>query len=102
MTARLVTEEKRRLSERHRPHWTSTWIWLSFATAFFLLEGLLLLILIRGPTWVAVPLLLLLAHLMHCHLLAFHEAAHGTLCPSPALNDAIGILIGAFSYMSLS
>jgi DNA modification methylase len=36
-----------------------------------------------GPGWLVVPLVLVLAHLYHSHLLAFHEAAHGSLCPDP-------------------
>src|SRR4051794_38232284 len=52
--------------------------------------------------WVVVPLVLVLAHLMHGHLIAFHEAAHGSLCPSPRLNDAVGLLLGVLSFMSLS
>jgi fatty acid desaturase len=43
-----------------------------------------------------------LAHLLHGELIAFHEAAHGTLCPNRALNDAVGMLIGTPSLMSLS
>src|SRR5947209_8291150 len=86
-------EEKRRLVESHRPHWTSVWIWFSFAGIFFLLEGLLLWVLLNGQLWAAIPLILLIAHMMHCHLLALHEAAHGSLCPNHWLNEGIGILV---------
>jgi fatty acid desaturase len=95
-------QEKRRLVAMHQPHWTSVWIWTSFAVAFFSLEGMLLWVLLSGPVWMAVPLILVIAHLMHCHLLALHEAAHGTLCPNRWLNEGIGILVGLFGYMSLS
>jgi fatty acid desaturase len=96
------SEQKNRLVEMHRPHWTSTWIWLSFVTVIFLLEGILLWVLLRGPLWIAVPLILVIAHLMHCHLLALHEAAHGSMCPQRLINEGIGIIVGAFGYMSLS
>jgi fatty acid desaturase len=102
MTTRTRNEQKRRLIEKHRPHWTSTWIWFSFAGALFLLEGLLLLVLLRGPLWAAVPLILIIAHVMHCHLLGLHEAAHGNMCPEYWLNEGIGIFVGTHSYMSLS
>jgi fatty acid desaturase len=98
----MLASEKRRLIEKHRPHWTSAWIWFSFAGAFFLLEGLLLLVLLRGPFWAAFPLILIIAHVMHCHLLGLHEAAHGSMCPERWLNEGIGIVVGTFSYMSLS
>jgi fatty acid desaturase len=102
MATRTRSQEKLRLIEKHRPHWTSVWIWFSFAAVFFSLEGLLFWVLSQGMLWAAVPLILVVAHLMHCHLLALHEAAHGTLCPNRWLNEGIGILVGAFSYMSLS
>jgi fatty acid desaturase len=102
MPTRTHSEQKRRLIEKHRPHWTSVWIWFSFALAFFLLEGVLLWDLLRGPLWLAIPLILVIAHLMHCHLLGLHEAAHGSMCPERWLNEGVGIVVGAFSYMSLS
>ena len=99
---RTPNAEKRRLIEKHRPHWKSLWIWISFAVAFFALEGVLLWVLLYGSIWTAVPLILVIAHLMHCHLLGLHEAAHGTLCPARWLNDGIGIFVGALGYMSMS
>jgi len=38
----------------------------------------------------------------HCHLLAFHEAAHGSLCSNPRWNDRLGIFIGMFAFMVFS
>jgi len=94
--------DKERLIELHQPHWSSTWVWLSFGVAFFSLQGLLGWCLASGFFWPVVPLVLVLAHLMHAHLIAFHEAAHGTLCPSRFWNDLIGRFIGLFSFMSLT
>jgi fatty acid desaturase len=94
--------DKTRLLEAHRPHWSGTWTWLALVAVFVLLEALLFLTLTRGPVWLAVPLVLVLAHVMHGHLLAFHEAAHGSLCPRRFWNEGFGVFIGTFSMMSLS
>jgi fatty acid desaturase len=75
---------------------------LLFAGAFFLIQGMLFWSITAGAWWAIVPLILVLAHLMHGHLLAFHEAAHGSLCPRPWLNYAVGVLIGLLSFMSFS
>src|SRR5260370_2932914 len=55
-----------------------------------------------GPGWLVVPLVLVLAHLYPFHLLAFHEAAHGSLCPDPRWNDRLGVFIGMFGFMVFS
>jgi fatty acid desaturase len=39
---------------------------------------------------------------MHSQLLAFHEAAHGVLCPNWWVNELVGILIGKFHFNGLS
>jgi fatty acid desaturase len=98
----MPAQDKIRLIERHKLHWTGLWTWLLFATAFFALEGLLLWAFCAGPLWLIPPLVLVLAHIMHSHLLAFHEAAHGTLCPNRPLNEGLGIFIGVLSFMPLS
>jgi len=94
--------EKDLLIEMHEPRWSSVFTWLGFFCAFLLLEGLLLWSFLAGAWWLAIPLVLALAHLMHGHLLAFHEAAHGSLCPNPRINDALGVFIGMFSFMGFS
>ena len=94
--------EKERLLEMHEPRWSSVFIWLLFLTVFLLCQGLLFWSLTAGAWWFAVPLVLILAHIMHGHLIAFHEAAHGSLCPHPRLNDALGVFIGMFSFMGFS
>jgi fatty acid desaturase len=94
--------EKERLLEMHEPRWTSVFIWVGFFLTFCLFQGLLVGTLIAGFWWLAIPFVLILAHLMHGHLLAFHEAAHGSLCPNPRVNDALGVFIGMFSFMGFS
>lgn len=90
------------LKEMHRPCWSGALTWFGLAGVFFLLAGFLGWAVHAGDIWLSIPVILLLAHLMHCHLIVFHEAAHGTLCPVPWLNDAIGTFIGLFGFMSLS
>jgi fatty acid desaturase len=94
--------QKAQLIEAHRPHWSGTWVWLGFVAALVGVEGMLLGTLLWGPWWLAVLLVVLTAHLLHAHLIAFHEAAHRTLCPNRWWNEAIGHLIGVFSFMSLN
>lgn len=98
----MAHTEKERLIEYHEPRWTSVFIWLGFFVAFCLLQGVLIWSLIAGVWWLVIPCVLALAHLMHGHLLAFHEAAHGSLCPNPRLNDVLGVFIGMFSFMGFS
>jgi fatty acid desaturase len=94
--------DRERLIEMHGPRWSGLTAWLLFAGAFFLAQSLLFWSLTAGVWWATVPLVLVLAHLMHGHLIAFHEAAHGSLCPHPRLNDALGVFIGMFSFMGFS
>jgi fatty acid desaturase len=56
----------------------------------------------RGWVWVAVPLVLVTAHFMHGLLIGFHEASHGLLRRSKALNEIDGVLIGIFSFLPFS
>jgi fatty acid desaturase len=98
----MAHTDRERLIEMLKPRWSGLTIWLLFAAAFFAAQGLLFWSLTAGAWCAVVPLVLILAHLMHGHLIAFHEAAHGLLCPNPRLNDALGVLIGLFSFMGLS
>jgi fatty acid desaturase len=98
----MAHREKDRLLDLHEPHWSSVFVWLAFFLAVCFFEGLLIWFLNAGAWWLAIPTVLALAHLMHGHLLAFHEAAHGSLCPNPRLNDALGVFIGMFSFMGFS
>ncbi|MEO5913510.1 MAG: fatty acid desaturase [Luteolibacter sp.] len=55
-----------------------------------------------GIYWLCVPLVLLASHFMHGILVGFHEASHGHLRKSRFLNEADGLIIGTFSFMSFS
>src|SRR2546428_9884026 len=98
---------KARLRTLHQPHWSATWIWFGFLAVFGLVQALLVAALTELPAgWlqlaVSAVLVLVTAHLMHAHLIAFHEAAHGLLGPNRWVNDLLGSIIGIFSFMSLS
>jgi fatty acid desaturase len=56
----------------------------------------------HGWYWLCVPLVLLVSHFMHGALIGFHEASHGHLRKSRFLNEADGIIIGTFSFMSFT
>lgn len=94
--------DKNLLRELHKPSWG----------AFHLANGYVLLYLaLLGATWyllaaesyvALVPIVLAQAFVMHAHLIAFHEAAHGALCPVGFVNGFLGRLTGFISLMSLS
>jgi fatty acid desaturase len=65
--------------------------------AFYLTLGVTAFFLYLGWWWPLVPLVLLSSHLMHAMLIAFHEAAHGSLRKSKWLNDFDGVLVGTVS-----
>jgi fatty acid desaturase len=98
----VATAEKLRLLEMHRPRWSSLGVWLSFIGLFFLGESLLYGSLVQENYWATFFLILVLAHLMHAHLIAFHESAHGLLCPNQRLNDVLGTFVGLLGFMSLT
>ena len=52
--------------------------------------------------WLAVPLVLVTAHVMHGLLIGLHEAVHGLLRKSRRLNEFDGVLIGVFSWLPLT
>jgi fatty acid desaturase len=97
-----MSTETDRLKEKERPLWQGLVTGVCFFTIFLLLEGLLVWTLIGRHYWLAAPIIFVIAHLMHAHLIAFHEAAHGTLCPNSTLNDAFGRFVGFCGLMSLS
>jgi fatty acid desaturase len=52
--------------------------------------------------WFAVPLVLIISHLMHGAAVGFHEASHGLLRKNRRFNEFDGVLIGLMSFMSFS
>jgi fatty acid desaturase len=98
----MHVHEKDLLNEAHKASWKTFWIWLGFAAAFGLAVGLLMLTVATEHYLLAIPAVLLLAHLAHSQLLAFHEAAHGVLCPKRWLNELIGMGLGTLHLVGLS
>ncbi|MHA3774751.1 fatty acid desaturase family protein [Verrucomicrobiota bacterium sgz303538] len=99
MTTATVVEES---TEVYQPHWVNRAAFPIISAALVLTQGLLALALYRNQLWAAIPLVLLVSHLMHGQLIGFHEASHGALRKSRRLNEIDGILIGIFSFMSFS
>jgi len=98
----MVAIDKEVLIEAHRPGWKTFRLWVLFSAILLAAEGLLAWTVVAGNYWLAVPLVLLVAHFMHSQLMAFHEAAHGVFCPPRWLNEYVGVLIGVFHFNSLS
>jgi fatty acid desaturase len=66
-------------------------------------EIAMFLILWKGISlWWAVPVMLVLSHLMHGAAVGFHEASHGLLRRNRKFNEFDGVLIGLLSFMSFS
>lgn len=84
------------------PHWVSQAAFPILSLALAVMHGLLWWSLWRGHWWIAVPAMLVVSHLNHAQLIAFHEASHSLLRKSRRLNDIDGFFIGIFSFMSFS
>jgi fatty acid desaturase len=84
------------------PHWVSRAAFPVLVTIFFLTQAALSAVVYLGFVWLALPLMLIISHLMHGLLIAFHEASHGLLRKSRRLNEIDGTIIGVMSLMSFS
>ena len=99
MNAASIVDDFR---EAHDPHWVlkSAFQLLVFGLVFT--ELMLTLAVRNGFIWVAVPLVIVAAHLMHGTLIGLHEAAHGLLRKNRRFNEFDGVVIGLLSLMSFS
>jgi fatty acid desaturase len=88
--------------EPHTPHWITRAAFPMLVGLFFLSQASLAFAVYRGNYWLASLLVLVTSHLMHGMLIGFHEASHGLLRKSRALNEIDGIIIGTLSLMSFS
>ena len=85
------------------PHWVSRSAFQIVIILFLFTELALALVLKSGASlWFAVPLVMIVSHLMHGAAVGFHEASHGLLRRNRWFNEFDGILIGVFSFMSFS
>ena len=75
-----------------------------FIVILFLLTDIAMISVLNSGAslWYAVPLVMILSHLMHGAAVAFHEASHGHLRRNRQLNELDGVLIGLMSFMSFS
>src|ERR1700737_2749238 len=89
--------------EPHQPHWVSRSAFQVVIVLFFFTEIALAAVLHSGSSvWLAVPLVLLVSHLMHGALVGFHEASHGLLTRSRRLNEVDGVILAVMSFTSFS
>ncbi|HVK15987.1 MAG TPA: fatty acid desaturase [Fimbriiglobus sp.] len=98
----MGNHDKALLAEAHRARWGTFRVWLGFVAALFAAEAVLAWEVVNEFLLLAIPTTVLVAHLMHSQLLAFHEAAHGVLCPNRAANELVGLLVGKFHFNGLS
>ena len=99
MNAAAIDED---FSEIHEPHWVVRGAFQLLVFGLVLAEVALAFTVYRGWIWVAVPLVLVVSHLMHGVLIGLHEAAHGLLRKNRRFNEFDGIVIGTLSLMSFS
>src|SRR5437660_1058518 len=98
----MDAREKQRLIKAHRPDWRGYFFWLLSLVLLMICQAATVWSVMRGAWWLAVPLIVLLGHLMHGQLMALHETAHGTLAPISWFNDVVGIFLGTFGLMGLT
>ena len=72
MNSESVANDQR---EPRSPHWVSRAAFSVLVIVFFLSQVALLLVLNFGSVWLALPMALVVSHLMHGILIAFHEAS---------------------------
>jgi fatty acid desaturase len=97
---RLV--DKHLLRDLHRPGWAGFGLMLIYGIAFHALVPAIYWSVEESQYTLLVPFVLAQAFVMHAFLIAFHEAAHGSLVPVGWLNGYLGRVIGITSWMSLT
>jgi fatty acid desaturase len=94
--------DKQTLRELHRPSWRGTAFVAAFGTLFYALIGATLYCWSQELYWLVAVLVLANTLLSHSLVIAFHEAAHGSLCPWWPLNEYLGRVIGLSSFISIT
>jgi fatty acid desaturase len=89
-------------SEIHEPHWVLRGAFQLLVFGLVLAETVLAVTVQHGLIWLAVPLVLVVSHLMHGILIGLHEAAHGLLRKNRGFNDFDGVVIATLGLMSFS
>jgi fatty acid desaturase len=99
MSTETLTEN---LSELREEHEISSVAFESLVISLVLAEVALGAAVWHKWIWLAVPLVLITAHVMHGLLIGLHEAVHGLLRRNRRLNEFDGLLIGVFSWLPLT
>src|SRR5260370_10006445 len=89
-------------SEMREPHWVLRGACQLLVFGVVLAETVLAVTVQHGLIWLAVPLVLVVSHLMHGILIGLHEAAHGLLRKNRGFNDFDGVVIATLGLMSFS
>jgi fatty acid desaturase len=89
-------------AEAHEPHWVLKSAFQLLVLGLVAAEALLAFTLQQSFYWIALALIVVIAHLMHGVLIGLHEAAHGLLRKSRRFNEFDGTIISTLSLMSFS
>ena len=84
------------------PHWVVRGAFQLLVFGLLFAEIALAITVHSGLIWVAVPLVLVVSHLMHGVLIGLHEAAPGLRRHPRRFNEFDGVVIGTLSLMSFS
>src|SRR5882757_9077614 len=97
-----ITTTAASVPEVHGKHDVSCVAFQTLVFSLGITEVALWAVVWTGWFWLALPLVLIAAHLMHGILIGFHEASHGLLRKSRRLNEFDGVIIGVFSFLPFS
>jgi fatty acid desaturase len=86
----------------HYTPWVSRAAFPVVNVTFYLVQALLIYSISQGWVWPTILLVIVVSHLMHAMLIAFHETTHGSLRKNRVLNDLDGMLMGIFSFTSFN
>ena len=97
-----ITTTAESIPELHEKHDVNCVAFQTLVFSLALTEVALWALVWSGWIWLALPLVLVAAHLMHGLLIGFHEASHGLLRKSRRLNEFDGVILGVFSFLPFS
>src|SRR5256886_1296764 len=97
-----IPSTRESVSEMRDEHDVSSVAFQTLVFSLAIAEVALWAVVWSGWVWLALPLVLVAAHLMHGLLIGFHEASHGLLRKSRRLNEFDGVIIGVFSFLPFS
>ena len=97
-----IPSTRESVSEMRDEHDVSSVAFQTLVLSLAIAEVALWAVVWSGWVWLALPLVLVVAHLMHGLLIGFHEASHGLLRKSRRLNEFDGVILGVFSFLPFS